>query len=87
MAEQNMCFFLKEPWKQALQEWGGLTALGEAAKSHAAVTILTALVRVSAAGTVHTLKGLGQMCQHMELFLLNVQGLSQAIGFAGTEPE
>lgn len=66
-----------------LQEWGRFTALWEAARSHVAVTIPMALVWVRAAGQyAHC-----QICWHMELFLLNSQGLSQAIGFAGTEPE
>ena len=87
LTEQNMCFFQKEPWKQVLQEWGRFAALGEAVRSRAAVTVPKARVRVSAAGTVCTLKGLGQTCGHTELFLLNSQGLSQAIGFAETELE
>jgi len=54
-------FLWKEPWKKALQDWGRFTALGEAARSLAAVPAPTALVRVSVARTVCTLRGLGKI--------------------------
>lgn len=79
LPEQNTCFSWKEPWKQALQERGRCTALGEAGGSHAAVTVPTALVRRSAARTACMLKGPRQVCQHTELLLLNSQGVAQQL--------
>lgn len=83
----KISLFCKEAWKQVLQEGRRFPALGKAVRSCAAVTDPVALVWSSTAGAMWALKGLGHVCLHTKLLLLNSQGLSQAIGFAGREPE